>query len=188
MDTTLFQAINGLAGHNPFLDGLLTFMSAYGPLILIAVSVILWFWPGQQIARESRQRVILIAVLSVVVALLVNQVIIHLWVRPRPYDTLPATLLLSPTHEPSFPSDHATFSFAIAFALLFISAPLGGLGLIIAAIIAFARVYTGQHYVSDVIGGAVIGVICTVLFWSLRSTLEPLFKPVLGLARRLRLA
>src|SRR5262249_48073716 len=100
MDTTLFQAINGLAGHNPFLDSLFTLMSAYGPLVLLAILVVLWFWPGQQAVRESRQRVVLIAAVSVAVALLVNQVIIHLWVRPRPYDTLQATLLLPPTHEP----------------------------------------------------------------------------------------
>ena len=188
MDATLFQTINGLAGHNPFLDSLLTLMSVYGPLILVALSAMPWFWPGQQAVRESRQRVVLIAVLSVVVALLVNQVIIHLWVRPRPYETLHANLLLPPTHEPSFPSDHATFSFAIAFALLFVSAPLGVLGLIVAAVIAFARVYTGQHYVIDVLGGAMIGVLCAGLFWTLRNSLAPLLKPVLTFARRLGLA
>jgi undecaprenyl-diphosphatase len=188
MDDTLFRAINGLAGHNPLFDLPLTFMSAYGPFVLIGVLALLWFWPIERTARDVRQRAVLIAVLSVAVALLLNQVIIHLWARPRPYETLHATLLLAPTHEPSFPSDHATFAFAIALAVLFASGYLGALSLLLAALIAFARVYTGQHYVSDVAGGAVIGSLCTLFFWSLRRYLNPLFEPILRLAHRFHLA
>ncbi|MEO7913531.1 MAG: phosphatase PAP2 family protein [Roseiflexaceae bacterium] len=187
MDETLFRAINGLAGHNQLLDTTLTLISGDGPFVLLGVLALLWFWPGERALRDSRQRIVIIAVLSVAIALLLNQGIIHLWARPRPYETLHATLLLTPTHEPSFPSDHATFVFAIAVAALFASAPLGLFSLFFAVLIAFARVYTGQHYVSDVIGGAVIGVFCTVLLWLLRRYLEPLISPLLRFTHRLHL-
>jgi undecaprenyl-diphosphatase len=187
MDDTLFRAINDLAGHNPFFDLPLTFMSGYGPLVLIGVLALLWFWPTEPTARDTRQRVVLIAVLSVAVALLLNQIIIHLWARPRPFETHTVTLLLPPTHEPSFPSDHATFAFAIALAVLFASGYLGAFSLLFAALIAFARVYTGEHYVSDVVGGAVIGSLCTLFFWSLRRYLNSLFEPILRLAHRFHL-
>ncbi len=187
MDETLFQAINGLAGHNQVLDTLLTLISGYGPFVLLGVLGLLWFWPGERALRDSRQRIVLIAVLSVAIALLLNQVIIHLWARPRPYQTLHATLLVPPTYEPSFPSDHATFVFAIAVAVLLASTPLGLFSLVFAVLVAFARVYTGQHYVSDVVGGAVIGTLCTLLFWSFRRSLVPMIDPLLRLARRLHL-
>ncbi|MEP7191181.1 MAG: hypothetical protein ABI901_18470 [Roseiflexaceae bacterium] len=78
MDAVLFQAINGLAGRNQFLDTLLTLMSGYGPFVLLGVLALLWFWPGERAQRDSRQRLVVIAVLSVVVAFLLNQIIIHL--------------------------------------------------------------------------------------------------------------
>ncbi len=56
----------------------------------------------------------------------------------------------------SFPSGHATNAFATAVVL----SGFGGLGLLpipIAGLIAFSRVYLGQHYLSDVITGAIIG-------------------------------
>jgi undecaprenyl-diphosphatase len=67
----------------------------------------------------------------------------------------------------SFPSGHATNAFALGvFGALFIVAhiPRGSARtlfvstvLILAALIAFARVYLGVHYLSDVLAGAVLG-------------------------------
>jgi undecaprenyl-diphosphatase len=35
---------------------------------------------------------------------------------------------------------------------------IGAVALVLAAIVAFARVYVGVHYPSDVVGGALIGI------------------------------
>jgi membrane-associated phospholipid phosphatase len=60
----------------------------------------------------------------------------------------------------SFPSSHAANAFALAFVLirryrraLWIFGPL-------ATGVAFSRVYLNRHYMSDVIAGAAIGVLC----------------------------
>ena len=59
----------------------------------------------------------------------------------------------------SFPSDHAVFFFTLAASLFFISRKVGIFAFIYAAIIhGFARVYTGLHYPTDIIVGAVIGI------------------------------
>jgi membrane-associated phospholipid phosphatase len=59
--------------------------------------------------------------------------------------------------------------------------------LILAALIGFARVFAGEHYVSDVVGGALIGSGATVAAARARTLLEPLLRLVLHLARRLHL-
>ena len=61
--------------------------------------------------------------------------------------------------NPSFPSGHAATSFACA-ALLAWSTPLPRVPLfVLAALIAFSRVYDGVHYPLDVVGGAVLGLL-----------------------------
>jgi hypothetical protein len=55
-------------------------------------------------------------------------------------------LLLPPSAAPSFPSDHATFAFAIAVANSRASRAAGLLASSIVAAIAISRVYAGEHY------------------------------------------
>ena len=56
------------------------------------------------------------ALASAGLALLTNQIISHIWERARPTDAHPTAHLwfVHPSHDPSFPSDHAAASFAIA--------------------------------------------------------------------------
>jgi len=188
MDDTLFAAINGLAGHHHMIDGFFVLASIAGPYLLIGILVLLWYWPGDRSRRDHRQADAVIALLSTVVALALNQVIIHLWNRPRPFAMHAATLLLPPSSDPSFPSDHATFGFAIAMTLVLSSRRIGLLALLISAILAFSRVYTGEHYGSDVVAGALIGGALACMLHLARPYLIPLFDPFLQWARRRRLA
>ena len=60
--------------------------------------------------------------------------------------------------NPSFPSGHASTSFACAATLAWLT-PLSPVALYaLAALIAFSRVYVGVHYPLDVIGGAALGL------------------------------
>jgi undecaprenyl-diphosphatase len=81
--------------------------------------------------------------------------------RPRPplrYPD-PAPLVHMP-HTPSFPSGHATSSFACAATLARFAPRRVAIALyFLAALIAYSRVYTGVHYPLDVIGGAVLGLL-----------------------------
>lgn len=89
--------------------------------------------------------------------------------RVRPFAINPAIILLvSPPTDPSFPSGHAAASFAAAFALLgtgnyqksckhlqylWISA------MVLAIIISFSRLYLYLHWPTDILGGALLGMI-----------------------------
>jgi undecaprenyl-diphosphatase len=65
----------------------------------------------------------------------------------------------STTTDASFPSDHTTVSFAIAFAVLSFNAVAGGIFLLVAAVIGIGRLFIGAHYPSDIAAGIVIGLI-----------------------------
>jgi membrane-associated phospholipid phosphatase len=62
----------------------------------------------------------------------------------------------------SFPSAHATSSFAVATAMTRVD-PLGALAFVLAAALALGRPYLGMHYPSDVAVGVVLGVIVGLL-------------------------
>jgi membrane-associated phospholipid phosphatase len=77
--------------------------------------------------------------------------------RPRPVlEGLPP--LGGAPSSLSFPSAHATSSFAVATAMTRVE-PLGALAFVLALALALGRPYLGMHYPSDVLVGAVLGVI-----------------------------
>jgi undecaprenyl-diphosphatase len=59
----------------------------------------------------------------------------------------------------SFPSGHATTAFALAAVVGFVSPRWFYPGLVFAAAVAVSRVALGVHYTSDVVAGAILGVL-----------------------------
>ncbi len=188
MDHDLFATINGLAGRERVLDIASVALSRFGSFLLLVALCLIWFLHDTAAKRERRQRLVLIAAIGTASSLLVNQILIRIWNRSRPFAIQPANLLLPPSHDPSFPSDHATFAFAVAVALFLVSKRVGVPALVLAGLIGLARVYTGEHYVSDVVGGALIGILATLAVARGKHALEPFLAGVLRLARRLHLA
>ena len=80
--------------------------------------------------------------------------------RDRPSLRYAAPKVLVPVpHDHSFPSGHAATSFAGATVLAFAFPRLAPALVLLAAAVAFSRVYVGVHYPLDVIGGAALGVL-----------------------------
>jgi undecaprenyl-diphosphatase len=89
-------------------------------------------------------------------------IIKHVVQRIRPSESLPAVnLLISKPLSYSFPSGHTTSSFAVAgvLAKYFKDYALEFFGL--ATLIAFSRLYLYVHYPTDVLAGAILGLICS---------------------------
>ena len=81
--------------------------------------------------------------------------------RARPCVVYPAVeLLIPPPLDASFPSGHTAASFAAVFALKASGSPLWKPALVLAATIAFSRLYLYVHWPSDVLGGILLGAAC----------------------------
>jgi undecaprenyl-diphosphatase len=112
----MFQAINQFVGKLHWVDQIAVYYSKYGPLLFGAILLFIWFTDRSQ--QTNARKAVLLAIVSVSAALLINQLIGHIYFRPRPFINHQVTLLLTKSTDPSFPSDHATFSFALAFSIL----------------------------------------------------------------------
>jgi membrane-associated phospholipid phosphatase len=67
-------------------------------------------------------------------------------------------------HWSTFPSDHAAMSFALSTAVFRVSRPLGTACMLWSFfVVNLPRVYAGYHYISDIIGGAVIGIMSVLI-------------------------
>ncbi|MGI8482943.1 MAG: phosphatase PAP2 family protein, partial [Thermomicrobiales bacterium] len=75
-----------------------------------------------------------------------------------------------------------TSAFAIAVVLLLLHSRLGLLALIGVLVMAYARVYCGDHYPADVIAGALVG---TVAAWLLSIRLAGVMAALRRLADRM---
>jgi len=194
MDYRLYHGINQFVFHHDWLGSALSLVETWAVPILAIATFGLWLLarPGGprkwKLASAS-------ALASAALAMLMAQVISKIWARDRPFAAHPdAHVWGSRSHDPSFPSDHASASFGIAFAVFHFDRVVGSIFLAAATLISVGRVFVGAHYPADVVAGALVGlgaallvvrVAGPVIDWAVRQV-ERITDPVAGALWRQR--
>jgi membrane-associated phospholipid phosphatase len=166
MDLKLYEALNGFAARHDGVEDPLRFFALQGQVFFVLLLAGLFVARGKWRSLNGRHGVIA-AGFSAALALGIAQVLAHLWERPRPYVAHPgdAHLFIAASHDPSFPSDHATAAFAIGVALFLRHRKAGLVALAMAVVLSLSRVAVGTHYPGDVAAGALLGAAAALVFW-----------------------
>ena len=152
--------------HNPVLDKVMVFVSALGNAGIFWIAVGLLLLITKRYRRGGAQMLVAMAVTFVIG----NLILKNLVARERPFwiDREVLLLMASPS-DYSFPSGHSMNGFAGSVSLLCIDRRIGIPAVILAAIIAFSRLYLFMHFPTDVFAGIVIGLVIALItnyvFW-----------------------
>jgi undecaprenyl-diphosphatase len=166
LDASIYRALNGFCGWNPALDRAAFHLPGLVGVLFMGIFGLLWYRQGTEQFRRRQTLVLIIP--AVALGLIVNRTISTLLpFRVRPMYAIGAN---APSHNytfdlehwSSFPSDNATYLFAIAGCLWAISRPFGILFGLFSTCVVLARVYFGIHYPSDIVVGALLGIAAAV--------------------------
>lgn len=153
MELEILYAIQSI--RNPIFDSIMIFFSKSGDRGFIWIAIGLVF-----LCLEKYRKCGIILLLSLLLSVLLGNVILkHLVARERPcWIDGNVLLLIANPRDYSFPSGHTFSSFAAAAAIFFSHRDIGWIALVLAAMIAFSRLYLFVHYPTDVIGGVIFGI------------------------------
>lgn len=169
-DVAVYQFVDSIM--NPVLDSIFTLITHLGdtPGIIWWVLAVILFIPK----KTRKLAIVLIAGLAIASAVN-NLALKNIIERPRPYNIDPSVWtnagyeyiwpgLIDKSSSWSFPSGHTSSSIGAGFALLLACCKdkklaLGIPAFILSLLIGFSRIYVHVHYPSDVVAGAVVGLL-----------------------------
>lgn len=156
--------MNQLAGKWVCLDSLAIFFTIFFEYFLIFFLFLFLF-----LNFKKYWKMVVLTFIAVVLSRLVLVEIVR-WLVPitRPFIEHEVNLLLEHSSTPSFPSGHAAFYFALSMVVfLFLkklkSRPKYWPGIVIgfflaSFLISISRVFSGLHWPSDILAGALVGI------------------------------
>ena len=137
-----------------------------------------WFWilcAVVLLAIPKTRKTGYAAVLSLIFGVIVTNLLLkNIVARPRPFAEIEALIpLIAKPTDFSFPSGHTTASFAVALVMLrMLPKKIGIPAVVLAALVAFSRLYLGVHYPTDVLAGFVVALVGSSLaVWGVRTKL-----------------
>ncbi len=156
-----FVVLNNIQGiRNAFLDRAMPCISFLGRWCLLWIVLTILCLAVKRYRKLGRSLLCNMAVSVVVCNLIMKRVV----QRIRPY-VLNETvqLIVPPESEYSFPSGHTFFAFSCATIVFFYHKKAGIALYVLAVVMAFSRLYLYVHFPTDVMFGALFGVLTAVL-------------------------
>jgi undecaprenyl-diphosphatase len=160
LNQTFFLWINAPEHPNAQIVRLATFFAEW---LIWTVPILIGV--GWLRGNENTRKSLLIATASGLLGLLTNQIIGLAYSPPRPFMIGLGHTLIPHVADSSFPSDHLTLWWSIAFSFL-LQRGLRSSGVALALIglpIAWSRIYLGVHFPLDMLGAIAVAALSAVL-------------------------
>ncbi|WP_195262657.1 phosphatase PAP2 family protein [Clostridium sp. 1001275B_160808_H3] len=144
---------------SPLMDSMMIFITKLGDrgFVWIVIGIILL------ISKKYRKIGFTMLIALAVTSIIGEGIIKNIIQRPRAFITFPdIEIIIKAPLSYSFPSGHTASSFAAAVVLGYYIKNWRYLFYFFAALVAFSRLYLFVHYPSDIIGGIVLGISCSL--------------------------
>ena len=170
INNEIFFTLYNFANKSILGDNIIIFLAQYLPYVVIVLAGIFLLFHHEVFSASNplkafaqKWKEIVLVFFSGVFAWCVAQVLKILINTDRPFMLLQnVSSLISETGK-AFPSGHATFFMALAFALFFSHKKVGYLFMFFALIIGLARIFAGVHFPIDILGGFILGALTAYL-------------------------
>ncbi|MFA6524438.1 MAG: phosphatase PAP2 family protein [Candidatus Paceibacterota bacterium] len=170
MNNTIFFFFYNLAHRSEFFDKFVVFIAHTFPYIVIFLAGIFLLFHHDVLLSKNpfkvfakRWKEIVLVFFSGIFAWCISQVLKLLIHTPRPFVEFQNVSSLIPETGFAFPSGHATFYMALAFAIFFSHKKIGYLFIFFALLIGVARIVAGVHFPIDILGGFILGILTAYL-------------------------
>ncbi|MFA5917868.1 MAG: phosphatase PAP2 family protein [Candidatus Gracilibacteria bacterium] len=173
INESILLALNSLS-TNDFIANLVGIF-ADAPIFFIPIFLIItWIILSYKKEQEKKENLLFIlysCILGIVIALIIQK-IVH-FDRPENYILHTGKLLLKHIPDASFPSDHATVSFAFLTSLYLSNyKKVFYIFLPFAFIMVISRIIAGVHWPLDIIVGILIGIFSSFIIFKFIKKLE----------------
>lgn len=173
MDISIFNFIFGLSHRFWVFDYLAVFIAQYLGYLLIILALFFIF-----LIKKWQEKIYYFSLFALSLILsrgVITEIIKFSIKRQRPFAALDIQSLIKDSGY-AFPSGHATLFFALALSVFYMNRKWGFRFFAGAALISLARVYVGVHWPSDILVGALIGLVCAFCVEKALKKYRPLVK------------
>lgn len=170
MNEQIFFFFYNLTYQSVFFDKLVIFFAETFPYIVVLLAGFFLLYHHEVLfsgnplkAFIQKWKEIILVFFSGALAWFLAYILKFLFHTFRPFDIFPTITSLIPETGYAFPSGHATFFMALAFALFFNHKKVGYVFIIFALLIGIARIIAGVHFPIDILGGYILGFLIAFL-------------------------
>lgn len=164
MNKTIFYFFYNFAHQNSFLDNFFIFLAVYFPyVVVLSAGIFLLFHheifkaENPLLALRQKWKEISLVFFVGIFARSITEILKYLFHADRPFLVLKDVSALFFETGYAFPSGHATFFAALAFAIFFAHKKVGYTFMFFALLIGLARIIAGVHFPIDILGGFIVG-------------------------------